>query len=59
MGIRKSIGLGIGIIVLRVLTPVIFDSIQETAVAFLKGATVSATVATQVAGSLEPQLPHR
>jgi hypothetical protein len=51
MRIRGAIGLGLTIIVLRVLAPVIFDGIQETALAFLHGATASANIAAQIAGS--------
>ena len=51
MRIRGAIGLGITIIVLRVLAPVIFDAIQQTALAFLNGARLSANVASAIATS--------
>jgi hypothetical protein len=47
----QAIGLGIAIIVLKVLTPQVFGAIERTALAFLEGATVSAEVATDVAAS--------
>jgi len=58
MRIRGAIGLGLTIIVLEVLTPTIFGAIQTTALAFLNGATVSANVASQIAGSASAALPH-
>jgi uncharacterized membrane protein (DUF441 family) len=52
MRIRGAIGLGITIIVLRVLAPVIFGAIQDTALAFLRGAQLSANAASAIAGSI-------
>ena len=58
MRIRGAIGLGLTLIILQVLTPVIFGELQNTALAFLHGAQVSANVASQIAasaGSVAPQ----
>lgn len=51
MPLLHAFGLGVAIIVLKLLTPVIFQEIETTAVLFLKGAQTSASVATQIAGS--------
>ena len=51
MAIFKAIGLGILILVLQSLVPTIFSQLQATTLAFLKGAEVSATVATGLAAS--------
>lgn len=51
MAFTKAIGLGIGIIVLKLLLPNVLTEIEHTAVAFLRGAQVSAEVATDLAAS--------
>ena len=51
MGVRNAIGLGIGIIVLKLLLPGVLTEIEHVAVAFLRGAHVSANVATELAAS--------
>lgn len=51
MAIFKAIGLGILILVLQSLAPAVFSQLEATALAFLKGAEVSATVATSLAAS--------
>jgi len=51
MPIFSVIGLGLLIIVLRVLVPAIFGQLEETILAFLHGAQISATIASQIAGS--------
>lgn len=51
MAFTKAIGLGVAIIVLKLLLPGVLTEIERTAVAFLKGATISAEVATQLAAS--------
>lgn len=51
MAFTKAIGLGIGIIVLKLLLPAVLTEIEQTAIAFLHGARVSATVATDLAAS--------
>lgn len=51
MTFSRAIGLGIGIIVLKLLLPEVLSALEQTALAFLNGALVSANVATQLAGS--------
>ena len=51
MAFTKAIGLGVAIIVLKLLLPDVLTEIERTAVAFLEGATVSAEVASQLAAS--------
>ncbi len=51
MRISNAIGLGILIIVLRFLAPLVLSEGEKTVIAFLRGATVSATVATDLAAS--------
>lgn len=51
MAFTKAIGLGVAIIVLKLLLPGVLTEIERTAVAFLKGASTSAEVATQLAAS--------
>ena len=51
MTFSRAIGLGIGIIVLKLLLPGVLSALELTALAFLNGALVSANVATQIAGS--------
>lgn len=51
MTFSKALGLGIGIIVLKLLLPGVLTAIEQTAIAFLNGALVSANVATQIAAS--------
>lgn len=51
MAFTKAIGLGIGIIVLKLLLPGVLSEIEATAIAFLQGAQVSASVATDLAAS--------
>lgn len=57
MGIFPAIGLGLTILILKALVPEIFSHIEGTAIAFLKGAELSATVASQLAATL-PALHH-
>ncbi|MBU2194815.1 hypothetical protein KJ894_02705 [Patescibacteria group bacterium] len=66
MPIFQAIGLGVCILVLKLLVPQILTEVEHTAIVFLKGAQLSAVVATDlVAGasaiqfSQEPfALPH-
>lgn len=51
MAFTKAIGLGIGIVVLKLLLPAVLTEIEHTAIAFLQGAQVSASVATDLAAS--------
>ncbi len=51
MAIFKAIGLGILILVLQSLVPTIFSQLEATTLAFLRGAEVSASVATGLAAS--------
>lgn len=53
MPINKAIGLGISIIVLKILLPDVLVQIEETAIAFLGGAKISADVATDLAASAQ------
>jgi len=52
MPIFKAIGLGICIVVLKILLPGVLSEIEDTAIAFLYGARVSAGVATDLAASV-------
>jgi len=47
----QAIGLGICILVLKFLVPTVLTEAEQTAIAFLKGAQVSASVATDLAAS--------
>jgi len=47
----QAIGLGICILVLKFLVPTVLTEAEATAIAFLKGAQVSASVATDLAAS--------
>lgn len=47
----QALGLGVAIIVLKLLTPVLFSEMETTAILFLKGAQTGATVATDLAAS--------
>jgi hypothetical protein len=49
MSIWNAIGLGVLIIVLRLLAPTVLTQGESTAVSFLKGAEVSAQVASSYA----------
>lgn len=51
MPILSALGLGLAIIVLKTLTPLIFAEIQDTALLFLEGAQIGASVATDLAAS--------
>ena len=51
MPIFHAIGLGVLIIVLKFLVPAVLTEGEKTVIAFLHGATVSATVATDLAAS--------
>lgn len=51
MAITRALGLGIGIIVLKLLLPDVLAEIEHVAIAFLHGAQVSANVATDLAAS--------
>ncbi|HYE23413.1 MAG TPA: hypothetical protein VEA92_03150 [Candidatus Paceibacterota bacterium] len=48
----QALGLGVAIIVLKLLTPVLFSEIEATAILFLRGAQTSATAATELAASV-------
>lgn len=48
----QALGLGVAIIVLKLLTPVLFGEVETTAILFLKGAQTSALVATDLAASV-------
>ncbi len=52
MAITRAIGLGVAIIVLKLLLPGVLTEIERTAVAFLRGASTSAEVATGLAASV-------
>jgi len=52
MPLLQAFGLGVAIIVLKLLTPVLFTEIETTAILFLKGAQTSASVATELAASV-------
>ena len=51
MPFTHAVGLGVAIIVLKLLTPELFAEIHTTAVMFLDGAQVSARAATDLAAS--------
>lgn len=51
MAFTKAIGLGISIVVLKLLLPGVLVEIEHTAIAFLQGARVSASVAADLAAS--------
>lgn len=51
MAFTRAIGLGIAIVVLKMLLPGVLTEIEHTAIAFLHGAQVSAGVATDLAAS--------
>ena len=51
MPILSAIGLGILIIMLKMLVPAIFAQLSSTIIAFLHGAQVSADVASGLAAS--------
>lgn len=51
MAFTKAIGLGVSIVVLKLLLPGVLVEIEHTAIAFLQGAQVSASVATDLAAS--------
>lgn len=51
MAITRALGLGIGIIVLKLLLPDVLTEMEHVALAFLRGAQVSASVATDLAAS--------
>lgn len=51
MPIFQAIGLGICILVLKFLVPDVLTEAEGTAVSFLKGATTSATLASDLAAS--------
>ncbi|HWH07116.1 MAG TPA: hypothetical protein VNU47_01140 [Candidatus Paceibacterota bacterium] len=48
----QALGLGVGIIVLKLLTPALFSELETTAILFLDGAQVSAQTATSLAASV-------
>jgi hypothetical protein len=59
MPILSAFGLGVLIIVLKLLVPAIFGALQSAIIAFLNGATISANIASQLAASAGTiQLPH-
>jgi len=51
MPLLQALGLGVAIIVLKLLTPVLFTEMEHTAILFLKGAQTGAVVATDLAAS--------
>ena len=51
MRVTHALGLGFALIVLQLLAPEVLLALKATAIAFLKGAEVSATVATDLAAS--------
>lgn len=51
MPLLSALGLGVAIVVLKLLTPVLFNELQDTALLFLEGAQVGASVATDIAAS--------
>lgn len=53
MAISRALGLGIAILVLKAFAPAIMTEIETTAVAFLRGASSSATVAASLASQVE------
>ncbi|MBU2103575.1 hypothetical protein KKD81_02425 [Patescibacteria group bacterium] len=52
MPILKALGLGVCILVLKLLVPQIFTELEQTALIFLRGAQTSALVATDLAASV-------
>ena len=48
----QAIGLGVAIIVLKLLTPVLFSEMETTAILFLKGAQTGARAATELSASV-------
>ena len=50
MGIRKALGFGIFIIVLKLLIPNILSEGEKTAISFMQGAQISAGVASSLVG---------
>lgn len=52
MAFTQALGLGVAIIVLKLLTPVLFAELETTAILFLDGAQVSAKTATGLAASV-------
>ncbi len=51
MPIFSAFGLAVLIVVLKILVPVIFGQLEQTILAFLHGAQISALVASQLAAS--------
>jgi hypothetical protein len=51
MPIFRAIGFGVLIITLRLLMPAVLEEGEQTAIAFLRGAHVSADAATSIAAS--------
>ncbi|KND49337.1 MAG: hypothetical protein AB203_02980 [Parcubacteria bacterium C7867-008] len=51
MPIFRAFGLGITILILQLLVPTIFSQLQDTIIAFLNAAEISAYVGSQIAGS--------
>jgi hypothetical protein len=51
MPIFQAIGLGVLIMVLKFFVPPIFEQLESTILAFLHGAELSATIATQLIAS--------
>jgi len=51
MPLLQALGLGVAIIVLKLLTPVLFSEIENTAILFLRGAQTGAYVASELAAS--------
>ena len=51
MSIFQALGLGVLIIVLQSLVPTVLTQLESTALAFLRGAEVSALAATSLAAS--------
>ncbi len=57
MPIFQAVGFGILIITLRVLVPAIFAQLETTIIAFLHGAQISATIASQLAATAATTIP--
>lgn len=53
MPIFAAIGLGVLVLILQWFVPAIWTELEATVIAFLRGARVSAEIATQVAASAE------
>lgn len=47
----QALGLGVAILVLKLLTPMVFHEIESTAILTLKGAQTGVSVATDIAAS--------